>query len=128
MTEHEHRIEGPRARCFAEPWRCDTISLYVHWKERLGSGGYHPEGGYRLKPVGSTSERPEFKWVEPSEMQGRSTLELSTEAAQELMNSLWECGIRPVQGKGSAGQLDATLRHLEDVRQIAFAKLEIGKP
>lgn len=119
----EHRIEGPLVRCFAEPWRCDTISLYVHQK-RAGVG-------YRLEPKNAPlleEELPEFEWVDALRQSGPPALGLSNEAAQQLMNSLWECGIRPVQGKGSAGQLDATLRHLEDMRQIAFGKLEPGKP
>ena len=39
--------------------------------------------------------------------------------AQRLMDSLWNCGIRPVQAKGSAGQLDAVKYHLEDMRKLA---------
>ena len=118
----EHKIEGPRVRCFADPAWSD-IALYIAWRKPGGIG--------RLEPVNSPlldGERPDMEWVDEAGQSGPPTLRLSGEAAQELMNSLWECGIRPVQGKGSAGQLDATLRHLEDMRQIAFGKLEIGKP
>lgn len=52
--------------------------------------------------------------------------ELSIGQAQELMDELWRCGIRPSEGKGSAGSLAATERHLEDMRQIAFGKLKIA--
>lgn len=45
---------------------------------------------------------------------------IPVEAAQSLMNELWECGIRPAQGAGSAGQLSATLAHLEDMRTLVF--------
>jgi hypothetical protein len=48
---------------------------------------------------------------------------LSPEDAQVLMDSLWECGLRPVQGAGSAGQLDAVKYHLEDMRKIVNNKL-----
>jgi len=48
---------------------------------------------------------------------------LSQEDAQVLMDSLWECGLRPVQGAGSAGQLDAVKYHLEDMRKIVNNKL-----
>lgn len=49
----------------------------------------------------------------------------SWEEAQELMDMLWSCGLRPTQGKSSIGQLEAVERHLADMRAIAFNKLEI---
>ena len=53
------------------------------------------------------------------------TFTLQGEEAQELMDMLWNCGLRPTQGKQSAGQLEAVERHLADMRNIAFNKLEI---
>jgi hypothetical protein len=47
---------------------------------------------------------------------------LSPEDAQLLMNSLWDCGLRPLQAAGSTGQLDAVKYHLEDMRRIVFDK------
>lgn len=41
-------------------------------------------------------------------------------AAQQLMDELWRCGLRPSQGQGSAGSLAATERHLEDMRTLVF--------
>lgn len=49
---------------------------------------------------------------------------LSVEMAQGLMNSLWDCGLRPMAAAGSVGQLSATERHLEDMRRIAFGCLK----
>lgn len=40
--------------------------------------------------------------------------------AQELIDSLWDCGLRPSEGSGSAGQLAATQKHLEDMRTLVF--------
>ena len=40
--------------------------------------------------------------------------------AQALMDSLWECGIRPTEGTGSAGAMAAVQRHLEDMRTLVF--------
>ncbi len=45
---------------------------------------------------------------------------LSATEAQELMDGLWRCGVRPTEGKGSAGQLSATERHLQDMRALVF--------
>ncbi len=49
------------------------------------------------------------------------TFTLDEHAAQELIDSLWTAGIRPTEGRGSAGQLGATERHLEDMRRLVFA-------
>jgi hypothetical protein len=45
---------------------------------------------------------------------------ISENAAQELMDQLWSCGLRPSQGSGSAGSLSATQYHLEDMRKLVF--------
>lgn len=45
---------------------------------------------------------------------------LRFEHAQELMDDLWACGLRPTEGAGSAGALAATQRHLEDMRTLVF--------
>jgi len=39
------------------------------------------------------------------------------------MDSLWDCGLRPSEGTGSAGALSATQKHLDDMRKIVFKKL-----
>lgn len=47
-------------------------------------------------------------------------LAIDPTAAQVLMDSLWDCGLRPSEGSGSAGALAATQRHLEDLRHLVF--------
>jgi hypothetical protein len=47
-------------------------------------------------------------------------IRLSTTDAQSLMDQLWDCGLRPTEGKGSAGSLAAVERHLEDMRKLVF--------
>jgi len=42
--------------------------------------------------------------------------------AQALMDDLWNCGLRPSEGTGSAGALAATQKHLEDMRKLVFEK------
>ena len=54
------------------------------------------------------------------------TITIDHDAAQELMDELWHCGIRPSEGSGSAGSLMATEKHLSDMRKIAFNKLKIN--
>ena len=47
---------------------------------------------------------------------------LEREKAQALMDDLWNAGLRPTEGTGSAGSLAATQRHLEDMRTLVFKK------
>jgi hypothetical protein len=54
------------------------------------------------------------------------TLRISYDDAQRMMDRLWDIGIRPTEGQGSAGMLAATERHLTDMRAIAFDALGIG--
>lgn len=44
--------------------------------------------------------------------------------AQELMDQLWQAGLRPSEGSGSAGSLAATERHLADMRTLVFKKVD----
>lgn len=53
---------------------------------------------------------------------------LDNDAATKLMDTLWSLGIRPTEAIGSTGQLAATEKHLQDMRQIAFNKLSVEKP
>jgi hypothetical protein len=53
---------------------------------------------------------------------------LSLEEAQGLLDSLWQAGLRPAEASGSTGQLAATVRHLEDMRAIAFCKTDVCLP
>ena len=59
-----------------------------------------------LPPDQSLPHRPLFT-LDPTEAQG-------------LMDQLWQCGLRPSEGSGSAGSLAATERHLEDMRKLAM--------
>jgi len=45
---------------------------------------------------------------------------IGIQEAQNLMDELWQCGLRPSEGTGSAGSLRATERHLEDMRKLVF--------
>ncbi len=50
---------------------------------------------------------------------------LTQTAAQQLMDSLWECGLRPSEGAGSSGAMRATEKHLGDMRKIVASKLNV---
>lgn len=61
----------------------------------------------------------EFKQID-SNLFCEPFLLLSTNSAQMLMDELWNCGIRPSEGTGSAGSLAATERHLKDLQRLVF--------
>ena len=61
--------------------------------------------------------------VEPAQII-EPTLKITYEHAQQLMDDLWVCGLRPSEGAGSAGALAATQKHLEDMRRLVFAHEE----
>lgn len=64
-----------------------------------------------------------FTALEPG-MPMEPSLTLGREDAQALMDELWDCGLRPTQGAGSAGALAATQAHLGDLQRITFSLLK----
>jgi hypothetical protein len=61
--------------------------------------------------------------IAEGEHYGDPFMRLEIESAQRLMDELWNCGVRPSEGSGSAGSLAATERHLEDLQKITTALL-----
>lgn len=53
-------------------------------------------------------------------------LSLDETEAQQLIDQLWDAGVRPTNGAGSVGQLAATEKHLNDMRALVF-KTEMPK-
>jgi hypothetical protein len=68
----------------------------------------------------------EFQAYAPFEYSGNPTLQIDDTRAQQLMDDLWTCGLRPTEGAGSAGALAATQQHLKDMQAIAFKQLGIS--
>jgi len=111
-----------------ESFASSSIDLYVmHTKLTRG-----PTERRFLAPVGD-DDPCAFEWHDRPEMlilldDGFGpAFRLQREQAQELMDRLWKCGLRPTEGSGSAGSLSATEKHLNDMRAIAFKKLGIGR-
>lgn len=48
------------------------------------------------------------------------TMQMSRADAQDLMDQLWQIGLRPSEGTGSAGAMAATQAHLQDMRRLVF--------
>ncbi len=51
----------------------------------------------------------------------------NADTLQGLMDSLWQAGVRP-RDVGTPGHLAATTKHLEDMRTIAFSRLDLQPP
>jgi hypothetical protein len=88
---------------------------------------FDPSGGVTVLVGHRSPETGRWFHAVPMQMQEAEpnivpapTFAMTREAAQELMDRLWQCGIRPSEGSGSAGQLAATRAHLEDMRALVF--------
>ena len=98
---HKFKLHAQR-----EPW-WDAISFLLvdHWDPTRKA--------YATNVTMVTPEPMSATVIEP-------TFRLNMSEAQQLMDELWDCGLRPTEGTGSAGALAATQKHLDDMRQIAF--------
>lgn len=80
---------------------------------------------------GKSTYGRDVKYIEPVTWKDREGkiqtlkpfLRLEKHHAQKLIDDLWDCGLRPSEGSGSAGALKKTENHLADMRKIAFSKL-----
>jgi hypothetical protein len=101
-------MESPKIRAIPAPWY-DGIEISI--RQRAGSN---------LAIVQDVT----FVTIKPGQLI-KPTLVIDKKAAQVLIDDLWASGIRPTEGKGSAGSLKATENHLEDMRRIVANKLKI---
>jgi hypothetical protein len=95
----------PRVRVAKGPWSPGLQVLISH--NQPGNGGLFVAEPLTFKPAAA------FEPLEPQ-------LELDDTEAQSLMDQLWQCGIRPTEGTGSAGAMAATQAHLADLRKLVF--------
>ena len=87
----------------------DAIAIYLGQKD---------EYGYRY-----VAQPLKLVKSEPGDVVSAPCFTLETSEAQRLMDELWNCGLRPSEGTGSAGSLAATERHLRDMQAIAMGLL-----
>lgn len=99
-----------KLRAVAGPWH-QGVDFLVY-KEGVG--------GQRQVVTAMTVEL-----VEPG-MEVRPSVTIDRTDAQVLMDDLWNAGLRPTEGTGSAGSLRATEKHLQDMRTIVSKKLDVS--
>jgi hypothetical protein len=92
-----------QVRAFRSGNRHNTVSIFVDCED--GSTVFS------AKPI-------EFEQRELYEANSEPYLEIPKHAAQKLIDDLWDCGLRPSEGSGSAGQLAAVQNHLADLRKL----------
>lgn len=98
-------------RAHLAPWE-DSIQFCIFGK--IFQGG----DGKPVRMVGTDitmTTHDEFSPISP-------TFRLGKTEAQALMDNLWDCGLRPSEGSGSAGAMAATQKHLEDMRRLVFVE------
>jgi hypothetical protein len=61
-------------------------------------------------------------------VQTAPSLTLDHEAAQDLMNRLWQMGIRPRDGEGTMAHVGAMKEHIADLRKVAFSHHDTSVP
>jgi hypothetical protein len=62
--------------------------------------------------------------IEPQQILPDWGIRLTKEAAQELMDNMYRCGVRPTAEEGNAGSLASTKYHLEDMRRLVFKEVQ----
>jgi hypothetical protein len=117
MSITVHPVHGHEIVCSRKGIWDDFIDIYVRSIDRDKEG----------KIVFHYASHMIFKESEPG-MRSEPLFSINVTKAQALMDSLWECGLRPTQGKGSAGAMAATQKHLGDMRKIAFYQLGMKEP
>lgn len=90
----------------------NDISLYVYF-DIMGEANRH----YLLERVlnddgSSLGFKMDFLPQQP-QLSSSPSFQLNVQEAQKLMDDLWNCGLRPSEGTGSAGALAATQEHLK---------------
>lgn len=97
-----------RVRAKAAPWMNGV---------EIAAFGKLPNGDTRVAVV---------QWESIAECDAmKPTFSIRMDQAQVLMDDLWNAGIRPTDGSGSAGAMRAAEHHIADLRRVAFKALGI---
>lgn len=90
-------------------------SIVLHFFRKEDTGGRY-----------SVISNVEFTTVDPSVMVDfNQGIQISNETAQELMDSLWRCGVRPADGNGNVGALKATEDHVATLKEVSRAVISL---
>ena len=93
-------------RAFRRSYRAKGINIFI---DNINSDGK----SFTAEPIVMTE-------IEPYTADGEPTVVLPEETAQQLIDDLWDAGLRPSEGSGSAGAFAAQGAHLKDLQRIVF--------
>ncbi len=99
-----------------------------HAQYNIARGGYELMGfeerdGRRMVMRGEITVTD----YEPGSYISEPTLTFTEDEAQQIMNELWNTGLRPKNGAGAVAHTESLQAHLEDLRTVAFHALKIDK-
>lgn len=96
-----------KIRIISAPW---YAGYEVLLEDKISDG----RRGIVIGPLVITElDNNHFKSIDP-------TFRMDRAEAQQLMDELWQCGVRPANGVGNVGELDATKKHLSDMQRLVF--------
>jgi len=75
---------------------------------------------YQRHPSSVSVAEPMIMKDTPIEIEPAPAAIITPTTAQQMMDELWNIGVRPSEGSGSAGQLASVKYHLEDMRKLVF--------
>lgn len=102
--ENMHGTQGLQIRVLSDTW---AIGVEMVFHERDFENNVVNIGKLIMEPYSAGTSIP----IE-------SRINIEDKTAQSLMDDLWKYGFRPTEGKGSAGALAATEKHLKDMRML----------
>jgi hypothetical protein len=108
-SKDDSNIRNVSVRATRDDWDFRSVRLAIFaelWEPYTGATVYN-------KPRRVVFHNGEF--VEPGEQELYPVYgdHIYAENAQVLMDDLWRCGIRPTEGAGSAGAMNAVQEHLK---------------
>lgn len=110
MLQDKIRIHAER-----QAWAIsDGVALFIMAKS-------YPEGGEPVMRLARLLFEPIDHTYPPPD----ATVQLRQEEAQALMDTLWDCGLRPTDGAGTAGAMAATQAHVKDLQGVMYRLLAL---
>lgn len=102
---------------------------FIDLKIRAQSAPWHNSVNFLLyqnRPDGGKSVITDFIIDDKNDyFAAGPSFSLDYDQAQVLMDDLWNAGVRPTEGSGSAGSLRATEKHLDDMRAVVAKQLGV---
>jgi hypothetical protein len=117
MKSAQRSIDELRLKCWSQPQNGWSIGFML-WGCRMDMD---ERKKYSAIVTFVEDKKGDFVHRDPS-------FSLTRERAQQLMDDLWTCGLRPSEGTGSAGALAAVERHLADMQRLVFERPSPLKP